>query len=63
MLREAVVFEDVEKRGLAGVVEAEEEDLRVLVVEDEPAQDIKKPVVEKHCETKSVAVVSRRRKI
>lgn len=50
MLGKTVILENVKERSLAGIVEAEEEDLGVLVVESKPAQDIKKPVVEKHCE-------------
>mmetsp|Transcript_91643 Transcript_91643/g.263733 ORF Transcript_91643/g.263733 Transcript_91643/m.263733 type:complete len:285 (+) Transcript_91643:153-1007(+) len=46
--RHAVVLEHVEERGFAGVVETQEQDLRVLVAQAEVAQDIEEPIDEEH---------------
>mmetsp|Transcript_7984 Transcript_7984/g.15829 ORF Transcript_7984/g.15829 Transcript_7984/m.15829 type:complete len:230 (+) Transcript_7984:304-993(+) len=44
----AVIFEHVKKRGLACVIETEEENFGILVVDAEPAKDSVEPIKEAH---------------
>jgi len=43
-----LVLEHVEQRGLAGVVEAEEEDLGLLLPEPQGNKQVVKPIHQKH---------------
>jgi len=43
-----LVLEHVEQRGLAGVVEAEEEDLGLLLPEPQGNKQVVKPIYQKH---------------
>ena len=52
MLREACVLQHVEQSGLSGVVETQEEDLGILVIETEPAENIEEPIEQEHCAPK-----------
>jgi hypothetical protein len=48
-LRNLLLLEHVQQRGLARIVEAQEEDLGLLVAHAEPGEHPREPVDEKHC--------------